>query len=179
MSKPTGCLWNRCRRRRRRFISVLSLATLALIVGCDPGITIRQVNSARRPARGAAAPAPHVILEVKNYHRLAGELFYEPTVQIVNLSDSPIAITGCELVSKHGSYPNTPRQADMYPLGITARGTATLTVGFDTPHGLDTTFKRVAELRVHYRIADSDEVASASLVGKIEAGESPSAARAR
>jgi hypothetical protein len=126
-----------------------------LMVACDPGMTIRQTKS----------PGVRVVIDVKTSHQLIGETHYAPQVKITNASDSSIAITSVDLISQSATYANKPIQPGLYPLVVQPGKTEDLLVWFDLNDAVNRTFRQPAELRVHYRKDNKEEIAYTSVVG--------------
>jgi hypothetical protein len=96
----------------------LLVVTFALFVGCDPGMTIRQINSRAESKRTVVIVTPDITIEVKTTHQLIGERWYDPQVNVMNSSDSPITITSVELVAQGVTYENKPRAEQTYPSAL-------------------------------------------------------------
>jgi len=153
----------------KRIALMLSLAALVFTAGCDPGITIRQANASRPPVTGDMVAQPELIVSVGKFHTLAGSGWYIPEIRVTNMSESPITITGVEVVTRRGTYANLPRRPESYPMMLATGTTETMDVRFQLQEGLQKTFRKPARLHVHYRSGRSDRTASASIVGVMEA----------
>jgi hypothetical protein len=129
--------------------SILLVLPFALFLGCDPGLTIRQINSTVDSKKTAVVP-PEMTIEIKTTHQFIGEGWYDPQVKVNNSSDLPITITRVELVAQAATYENQPRAAESYPLTVPAGSTASLDIGFRFNQGASKVFKKPAELRIHY-----------------------------
>jgi hypothetical protein len=136
--------------------SILLVLSFALFLGCDPGMTVRQINSTVDSRKTSVVVPPEVTIEIKTTHQLIGEGWYDPHVKITNSSDSPITIMRVELVAQAATYENQPHAAESYPLTLPARSTASLDVGFRFNQGVDKVFKKPAELRIHYLTGGRD-----------------------
>ena len=77
---------------------------LILVVGCDPGITVRQIDSSVESESAAATTIPKISVEVKTTSQLIGQRLYDPHVTATNLSDVPVTITSIELVASSGTF---------------------------------------------------------------------------
>lgn len=144
----------------KRTAGALYLITVSLLlVACDPGMTIRQIEASNgTPAR--------ITLNVKTKHLLIGETSYVPQVTVTNNSDSPITITSVELIAKRGTYANKPLQPGSYPMAVPPGKTETLDIWFDlADHVKETFFRQPAEVRVHYKSRSQDETAHVSVIG--------------
>jgi hypothetical protein len=139
---------------------LLPVSILALMVACDPGMTIRQAD----PSAGSAANGG-VTIHVRTSHPLIGEPSYAPEVEIANVSNSPINVTSVELVAKRGTFQNKPRRSGTYPVEVLPGKTEPLDVWFDLSDDVKKTFVEPAELRVHYRSGSTEQIAGAILVG--------------
>jgi hypothetical protein len=153
------CIIN-CRYPRKRAAGTLYLITVSLLlVACDPGMTIRQIEV----SNGTSA---QLTINVKTQHPQSGHTWYVPQVTVTNSSDSPIAITSVELAATRGAYVNKPRQPESYPSVVPPGKTETLDIWFDlTDDVKETFFRQPAELRVHYKSRGQDETAHVSIIG--------------
>ncbi len=136
--------------------SILLVLPFALFLGCDPGITIRQINSTVDFKKTAVVVPPEMTIEIKTTHQLIGGGWYDPQVEAKNSSDSPITITRVELVAQAATYENQPRAAESYPLTLPACSTASLDIRFYFNEGVSKVFKKPAELRIHYLTGGHD-----------------------
>ena len=138
---------------------MLLVLPFALFLACDPGMTVRQINSIVDSKKTAVVVPPEMTIEIKTTHHLIGEGWYDPQVKVTNSSDSPITIRRVELVAQAVTYENQPRAAESYPLTIPARSTASLDIGFRFNQGVNKIFKKPAELRIHYLTGGHDGLA--------------------
>jgi len=154
------------KRRLRQTITVLLAAVLSLILGCDPGMTIRQAVE-RQSVRGPGVPIPgSATIRVAISRQFIGATWYAPGVTITNSFDSPITVSAVELVAQRITYANKPRRPEAYPLIVAAGQTQTLYVWFDLRDDVQKTFYlRSAELRVHYQKDGREEIAHARIMG--------------
>jgi len=135
------------------------IAVSVLLVACDPGMTIHQIEA----APGTSAP---VTIKVKTEHPLIGNHWYAPTVAVTNNSDSAISISSVELSAKPTTYPNKPRHTESFPLVVTPGKTETLDIWFELSDNVKKTFLRHnAALLVHYQSRGRGETAEAFVVG--------------
>jgi hypothetical protein len=157
----------RKKKTKKLFARTLLVVTFALFAGCDPGMSIRQIDSRRLSKKTVLPEAPEIVIEVKTRRQLIGEKSYYPEIKIANVTDSPIIITNVELNAQGDTYENKPRENGTYPLTVPARSTAALDVVFRFGEGtyVQKVFKKPAELRVHYWIGDHDGVARTTLLG--------------
>lgn len=150
----------------RRTIQLASLAALFLILGCDPGMTIREaVRRDRLNASSFVTAGPNnVMISVKTDHPFIGETWYYPTVTVTNLSASQITISAVELAARGTVYAN--KQYAAFPLVVLSDKTVNLDVRFDLREDVRKTFfKRSAELRVDYEIDGQQRTAHATIIG--------------
>jgi hypothetical protein len=143
-----------------RIVSIVALAGVLLIAGCDPGMTIRQ-----RPLAQLYGVRPEIIVHVETTHPLIGEYWYSPQVEVSNLSLSSVIITYVELATKGQVYENKPRRSGLYPFSVGAGNKKSLPVWFDLSGSVKSIFSETVELRVHYRSGDEDRIFSANLEG--------------
>jgi hypothetical protein len=127
----------------------LLLVALTLLTACDPGITIRQINSTVQ-AEKQPTVIPKLSVEVQTTHQLIGEGWYHPQIKIVNSSDFPMTITGIELIAGGVTYENSPHHAKNYPLTLAAQSSASLDVEFRFSQGVYKVFENPSELRIQY-----------------------------
>jgi len=144
-------------------LRVLIFMALIAETGCDPAINIYQVKVPTPP------PAPGGVqakLTIKATHQLIGESWYRPEISMTNFSSSTMVVTGVELVTQKGLYSNQLQNSDRYPLTVSPGAAVVLDVHFDLRNGVRTTFAKSAELRVHYRIENKDEIAKTRLAAR-------------
>ena len=137
-------------------IMAAAAALLLLIVACDPGVIIRQVG----PVSGAVTQNS-VILHVKSTHQLIGETWYAPQVTVTNSSHAPITITEVELSTKQKIYSDSSPQPQDLPKTVLPGQTQNVTVLFRLDDDVQKTFRQSAELRVHYRGGNTDDIVRA------------------
>ncbi len=143
----------------KRVVLILSLAALVLTAGCDPAITVRQGSMVRRSATGSGIVQPELAVRVEKYRNLVGSAFYSPKIKVTNISDSPITITSIALVTEWDSFTDSPRRSQSFPLTLPPGATENLETAFDLRQGIQRTFRKPAELRVHYRDTGGDGTA--------------------
>jgi hypothetical protein len=112
-------------------------------------------------------------IEVSKFHALIGSGYYTPKIRVTNMAKLPVAIKGVELVTSRGIYHPSPRQNEDFRVKLDPGNTQEIDAWFELHDGLLTTFKKAAELRVHYMIGNRNEMATAKLVGKVQAGGEP------
>ena len=137
---------------------VLLTALLVPTVACDPGMTIRQASSP------GATNGAGVAVYVKTSHPFIGETLYAPEVKVTNSSDSPITVTGVELIAQGATFTNKPRRPGTYPLIIPPHQTQALDIWFDLHDDVEKTFQESAELRVHYRSRGKEEIVQSNII---------------
>lgn len=138
---------------------VLVIAAIAMIlVACDPGISIRQINNGK--------PQGDLIIQITTAHQLIGESWYSPHIRATNRSSKPIVVAGIELVTSTATYDHKAVHPSMkYPVNIAAGETEKLPANFRFQNGVYKEFKNPAELRIHYRVGSIDEIARATVIG--------------
>lgn len=128
-----------------------------------PRMTIRQTKSL---SQGAGAAMPAVAIHVKTNHLLVGQIWYAPDSKVTNSSDSPITITGVELVTRRETYANKTARPRTNLLVIRPGSTETLDVGFHLSEDVKKTFfQQSAELRLRYRSGNKEELAYTTIIG--------------
>ena len=150
----------------RRIIQLASLTALFLIVGCDPGMTIREAVKRDRlnPSSFVTANPNDVIISVKTGHPLIGETWYDPTVTVTNLSPSQVTISAVELVAAGIVHENKGFTA--FPLVVLSGKTVNLDVRFALHENVwKTFFKRAADLRLSYSSDGQQRTAHATIIG--------------
>jgi len=131
-------------------VQILIVLVLILLVGCDPGMTVRQMNSSIESESAAATTMPKISVDVKTTSHLIGQKLYDPHVTATNLSDVPVTITSIELVVGGTTFQNGPYAVNDYPVNLTAHGTIPLGVYFSLSDGVSKIFEKPGELRIHY-----------------------------
>ena len=91
--------------------------------------------------------------------------WYAPDTKVTNSSESPITVTGVELIARGVTYANRPGRPGTYPLIVFPGETDALDIWFDLHDDVKKTFQQSAELRVHYRGGDIEEVAQVKIIG--------------
>src|ERR1700675_3361215 len=109
-------------QRRRYSLKLLRVAILAaisaLMMACDPGVSIRQIKSQGQTIVGRVAAENKVVIDVKTTRQLIGEAWYDPEVQVTNSTSSPITIESIELATRDKTYTNTSVRPETSPLKI-------------------------------------------------------------
>ena len=138
--------------RREATGRTLVFAVLMSLVGCDPGMSVRQINSFVESENAMAAVVPKISVNVKATHQMIGERRYGPLVTATNASDIPVTITNVELFANGQTVKNEDIAAKDYPVTLPARSALPLSVYFRFSDGvdIDKAFKNPGELRIHY-----------------------------
>src|SRR5215470_15490852 len=89
------------------------LAVPSLIVGCDPGVTIRQADEVKKPS--------DLSLRVKSSHQLIGTTYYAPQVTVTNNSEATVVVTGIELATRQKIYAGSSPQPQDFPGEVSAK----------------------------------------------------------
>ena len=141
------------------------LAALISVVACDPGMTVRQINSSVESENTAVNAIPKISVAVRTTHQLIGEEWYDPQVTATNPSDVPLTITSVELIAGKQTFKNEDRAAKDYPITLLPRSTVPLSVDFkfSTDVDVNRAFKNPGELRVHYSSQQGAGIASATV----------------
>jgi hypothetical protein len=139
-------------------IVVLSI-TIASLMACDPGMTIRQI----RP--GKSSSADQLAIEIPPVNELIGSRFYGAKTKLTNLSKSSITIKGCELAARNVTYESRLGGAESYPFELAPGASTYFGPFFQLKDPVDNVFKQPAELRVHYVIDGREELARTILRG--------------
>ena len=134
---------------------------LVMIAGCDPGMAIHEVPpTTSNKSQQAAAP---VNIQITTTHQLIGERWYAPRITFINHSTSKIIVTDAELVTSVAVYPNE-RRPEAYPVEIPQDKTSVLETNFQLANDVKKTFQHVAEVRVHFRVGNREQVITKSVV---------------
>jgi hypothetical protein len=149
----------------RRVLRTVLIAVPLLLVACDPGTTIRQVKSTDEASKGSTSPAPLIVLHVKPTSHIIGETLYFPEVKVTNSSGSPVTIANVELAVRSKTYANKPRRPETYPLTIQPGNNEILDVLFRLDDDDHLSSSWAAELWVHYRTGEKQQLARASVIG--------------
>ena len=134
-----------------------------LIVGCDPGISIRQVNSAEYVPNEKATPDERVVVNAKNTRQFIGETWYVTEIKVTNASGSPITVFSIDLSTRKKIYTSKVLPPPTFPLTIQSGSTETIGVDFDLDEDVQKTFQQPSELWVNYWRSGKQEIARAHL----------------
>jgi hypothetical protein len=146
------------RGMRRGFVAFV-LPLPLLIVACDPGVTIRQVDSPKEIGKLSG-----VILRVKSVRELIGTTYYPAQMTVTNNSEATVLVTGIELATKQRIYTDSsPRPQDL-PVEVLANQAHDFTVLFRLDDAVYKTLKEPTELRVHYRSGSREDTARIAIV---------------
>jgi len=157
----------------KRLSWLLASALPLSMLGCDPGMIIRQTDS-RHAAQTTGSPPPRASIDVKTSHPLIGETWYAPEAAVGNGSDEPIVVLRAELATAHGILANRPRQPGSYPLEIPAGYKKSLDLWFDLGAPVQEAFRNSVELRVRYKsrkTGDEELTAHAALEAEAAAAD--------
>lgn len=139
---------------------ILLFVAISLIAACDPAMSIRQV-----PPANPGSGSDQLAIEIAPVKEFTSSTFYMAKARITNSSNSPVTITGCELIAREGSYQAKLGSGDSYPIEL-ASGTGTLGCGFfELREPVRKVFESPAEVRIHYVIAGQGKVAKVTLEG--------------
>jgi hypothetical protein len=149
----------------KQAVKAFLAAMVIFVAACDPGMTIHQVKSLREVPSGGGAPSPQVAINIETSHPFIGETWYTSRVGITNWFDLPITVTSIDLTAQGSTLTAKPPQPGSYPFVVLPRETKTLFVLIDLHDDVKKTFRKPAELHVHYRNGDKEEIASTAIVG--------------
>jgi hypothetical protein len=135
------------------------------MTACDPGMTIRQVNSSENNQSKSGSSDTSIIVHVDTVRPLTGEIRYFAGVYVTNPLDSPIVVTKCQLESRGRTYSDNLPGPATFPLMIKPAATERFNVWFDLDDDLWTTFHQTTGLVVYYRIGNNDSMVRATLIG--------------
>lgn len=141
-----------------RVAIVVLFATIASIVACDPGMTIRQI-------RAESSTGVQLVIEVSPANKFIGSRIYGAKTKLTNQSNSSIAIQRCDLVSPNATYESRLGGGESYPFVLAPRASKYFGPFFQLKDPVHDVFKHPAELRVHYVIDGREVIARASLSG--------------
>ena len=148
----------------RQLLKILLLATCILMVACDPGMMIRQVKpTGEIPSKSSPADM-QVIVAVQTIRTIIGVTWYAPGLKVTNSLPSSITVTNVELATTRALYANKPLTPGTFPLTIAPGRTETLGVWFDLKDDVRNTFREPAELRVHYRKGNNEEIVRVNVI---------------
>lgn len=145
---------------------VLRAAFVAIpfvIVACDYGMTIRQLNS---PSQGSSTKGSQIVVNVETAERLIGNTSYLTGVQLTNVFEESVTVSNIDLSAQDKTYENEPTKFTVYPLTINPGNTERVGVYFHFDDDVWNTFQQPADLRVYYRIGNEQNVAHASIIGE-------------
>jgi hypothetical protein len=142
----------------------VTLAALPfLVVGCDPGISIRQVNSAEYAPNEKTTLDDRVVVNAKTKLQFIGDTRYMPEVKVTNASGSPITVFSIDLSTRKKTYTSKVLPPPTFPLTIQSGSTETIGIDFNLDEDVQKTFQQTAELWVHYWSGGKQEIARAHL----------------
>lgn len=138
------------------------VSSLLLLLGCDPGIAIRQALN-RQKEIGNPANGDELILQVFQYRTLAYSSIYVARMSITNRSDAELTVDRMELITRHGDYSNDEGASHGLPATLEPKKTADLEGFFNLGVPLHDTFNKPAELRVYYHTGIMEKAVSTNL----------------
>jgi hypothetical protein len=139
---------------------IVLFPTVALLVACDPGMTIRQVQS-----RTSSTSHEQLVIEVSPVNEFMHSRFYGTKTKLTNISNSSIVITGCQLVDRNTAYQSRLGGGESYPIELAPGMSKEFGPFFELPGPVREVFKKPSELLVHYSIEGREEIARAILLG--------------
>jgi hypothetical protein len=148
----------------RLICNAFFIATLLLLIACDPGVSIHQITSQNPAIVGSTATDSRVVVNVTTTHQLIGETWYAPKVKVTNESNSPVTVTQIDLFVRSKSYANKTGKAGAYPLTINSGSTESLDVLFRLDEDVQRAFQEPTELLVYYRIGEKQQIARATVI---------------
>lgn len=153
------------RTQDHAFVRTLMVLVLILFVACDPGMTVRQIDSSVESEGATTTTTPKISVDVKTTDQLIGERSYRPRVTLTNSSDFTITITEVDLNAQGAIYKNRPYDAKYYPLRVPPQSTVPLDVYFRFAEGIYKIFKDPCELRIHYSSQQGTALARITVAG--------------
>ena len=148
---------------------VLRAAFVAIpfvVVACDYGMTIRQLNSPDRVSQGSSTKDSQIVVNVETAERLIGTTSYLTGVKLTNVSEESVTVSNIDLSAQNKTYENEPTQFTVYPFKINPGSTERVGVYFHFDDDVWNTFQQPADLRVYYRIGNEQNVVHASIIGE-------------
>lgn len=147
--------------KNHSFYTTLLLLLICLaIIGCDPAISIRQVELPDKPHDS------NIEIQIPLSRPLIGEGMYAPgPVQVTNLTQTSLKITSIQLISGQKSFPYEQVGPAKYPVVVSPGKSATLPVWFNLGSSVATVFKDTVEFRVLYEQGSEKNQASVYLIG--------------
>ena len=139
---------------------------LLFLMGCDPGIAIRQADPPQKGINGGYVEKLNV--QVSPYRTLAYSSIYAARINLTNRSELELTIDRIELITRHGVHRKV--EGTSHGLGSVIEPNATADVGawFELKAPLHDTFKNPAKLSVYYHtgINGKEEVVSTKLISR-------------
>jgi hypothetical protein len=150
--------------RFARSVKFLSLACL-LGTSCDPALSIRQVEPRDNAQRIRVPIEAQAVVQVQAAISFIGGRVYATGVKVTNSTGLPINVNAIMLVANGKTYSSQNKTQGQYPLTIPAGNTEELDVLFELDEDVLRTFKKAAELQVHYQSGGSEQIARATVIG--------------
>lgn len=160
-----GCIILRTIKRKsegrvKSIAKILLFSVVAILIGCDPGITIRQV-----PSRKFGTVYGQLAIEISPVNSFSYSRFYGAKTKLTNTPKSSITITGCELADRSTIYESRLGGGEYCPIELAPGSSKSFGPFFELHDPVRDMFKNSAELRVHYPIEGRQQLASATLRG--------------
>jgi hypothetical protein len=150
---------------KRLVLRAVFVAIPFMILACDYGMSIRQVNSPDHVSQESSTKDSQIVVTVEPAERLIGETWYSTGVRLTNDSREPVLVSNIDIFAQNKIYQNEPTQFTTYPLRINPSGTERVGVYFRLDDDVENTFRNAADLRVYYRIGNEQRIAHARIVG--------------
>jgi hypothetical protein len=145
-------------------LRTIFITILFLIVGCDYGMSIRQVNAPDRDPQGTDA---QIIVSVETAQPLIGTRSYIAVGKLTNISGASITVSKVDLFAQNKTYEDEqPTQFTPFPLRMPPGGTERVGAYFRLDDDVYNTFQKLAYLRVYFRIGNEERVARVSIIGE-------------
>jgi len=151
----------------KRNLFPVGLFAAIFLVGCDPGITIRQSTPAADSESYSGPMKERLTIAVEPSNHLIGETWYVSKFEITNSFREQITVTDAQLMALGVTYSNQLRTAqDIYPAVIQPDHKQILGAKFDLQTDVKTAFSQPVQLRVIFTIGQKREVATIMLTGR-------------
>jgi len=138
---------------------------LIAIIGCDPGMIIRQrVTDITFPNKDTSKEIP-LALHVRETSQLIGETWYVPEVELTNNNVSSISIVRFELLSMNRTYQNKESLHEESSHNLKSGASIIIKPWFDLDEPIYNVFKTGAELKVYYEMNGNRFESSAVIEG--------------
>jgi hypothetical protein len=121
---------------------------LLFLLGCDPGIAIRQAPPPHKGINGRYGEKLNV--QVSPYRTLAYSSIYAARINLTNRSEVELTIDRIELITRQGVYRKNDRTSHGLPSVLKPNATADVGAWFELKAPLHDTFKTPAQLKIYY-----------------------------